>query len=278
MSEHFFSVVICSIEPLKFAQASACYEHLLAGVPHEIVGIHDATSLAAGYNRGLQLTQGDIVIFSHDDILILDDDFAGKIARRLETFDLLGFAGARKLVNAIWWCAGLPWICGAIAHAHPRSLSLSIWNTEPWPVVDDIRAIDGLCIMARREVAEEIGFDESRFDGFHLYDLDFSFSAWRAGKKIGVCCDIPLIHTSLGQYDEQHAEYGRRFLEKHRDALSDPPAPVGKIKGAHGLFADHRALIAEWRQEVFQRAALKARRVSERAGERANATLKRARR
>jgi len=260
MSEHFFSVVICSIEPMKFAQTSACYEHLLAGVPHEIVGIHDATSLAEGYNRGLRLTQGDIVIFSHDDILILDDGFAGKIARRLETFDILGFAGTRKLVNAIWWCAGMPWICGAVAHACPQSLTLGMWNAEPWPVVDGIQAIDGLCVMTRREVAEEIGFDEITFDGFHLYDLDFSFSAWRMGKKIGVCCDIPVIHASMGRYDEQHKEYSRRFLEKHRDALHHPPAPDGKIEGWSTPFADHRALIAEWRQEVFQRTALKAQR------------------
>ena len=262
MSEYFFSVVICSIDPMKFAQISACYERLFAGMPHEIVGIHDAASLAEGYNRGLRLTQGDIVIFSHDDILILDGDFADKIARRLETFDILGFAGTRKLVNAVWWGAEMPWICGAVAHSSPpsRGLSLNVWNTDPWPVADGIQAIDGLCIMTRREVAEEIGFAETTFDGFHLYDLDFRFSAWRAGKKIGVCCDIPVIHASTGKFDEQHKKYSHRFLKKYRDALPSAPVPVREIQGQCTLLADHRALIAEWRQEVFQRAALKTQR------------------
>ena len=41
-----FSVIICSIDALKFAQVSACYEQLLDGFPHEIIGIHDARSLA----------------------------------------------------------------------------------------------------------------------------------------------------------------------------------------------------------------------------------------
>ncbi|MDR0701358.1 MAG: glycosyltransferase family protein, partial [Azoarcus sp.] len=220
-----FSVIICSIDPLKFAEASEMYESLLAAVPHEIIAIHDARSLAEGYNRGLRRARGGIVVFSHDDILILDPDFARKISARLQDFDILGFAGARRVESGYWWHAGVPWASGVVASTEGPSLYLSAWNTDPWPVVDGIQIIDGLCIMARQETAREIGFDETVFDGFHLYDLDFSFSAWRAGKKLGVCCDIPLIHASSGDFGEDHREYSRRFLAKHRDALPFSPSP-----------------------------------------------------
>ncbi|MDR2014258.1 MAG: glycosyltransferase family protein [Azoarcus sp.] len=255
MSMPFFSIVICSIDPWKFAQANTLFERLLNGVPHEIIGIHDARSLAEGYNRGLRRSQGDIVVFSHDDILILDSDFGQKISCRLRDFDILGFAGTRRVVAEIWWQSGFPWASGVVAHTHiqERKISLSVWNAEPWPVVDGIQCIDGLCIMTRREVAEEIGFDEATFDGFHLYDHDFSFSAYRAGKKIGVCCDIPVIHASMGSYDKEHTRYGHLFIEKHKDALPIDAPKVSEPTGKAMLVSDYRTLHAVWREEVFRR-------------------------
>jgi len=247
------SVVICSIDALKFAHASACYAQLLADFPHEVIGIHDARSLAESYNRAMRRTRGDIVIFSHDDILILDPDFGRKISHRLQDFDILGFAGTRRVIAENWWHAGLPWLSGAVAHIDTGILALSAWNPEPWPVADDIQGIDGLCIMARREVVEEIGFDEATFDGFHLYDLDFSFSAWRAGKKIGVCCDIPVIHASLGNYGKKHAHYGRLFIEKHRDVLPVNAPKTDRISGIAMTFPNHHALCAAWREDVIRR-------------------------
>jgi hypothetical protein len=253
----FFSVVICSIDALKFTQASARYEQLLADFPHEIIGIHDARSLAGGYNRALRRARGEFMIFSHDDILILDQDFAQKINCRLRDFDILGFTGTRCVVSENWWQAGLSCSFGVVAHTYEDGkLGLSIWNIDPWPVVGDIQGIDGLCIMARREVAEEIGFDEATFDGFHLYDLDFSFSAYRAGKKLGVCCDIPVIHGSVGSYGNEHTRYGRLFIEKHKDALPIDVPIVGKSEGEAMLASDYRDVCAMWQEDIFRRSLI----------------------
>jgi hypothetical protein len=248
-----FSVIICSIDALKFAQASECYRALLAAWPHEIIAIRDAHSLAEGYNRGLGRSSGEIVIFSHDDILILDPAFGQKIRARLRDFDLLGFVGAKRLIDGRWFGAGSGWIHGVMAHAGRDGLNLSVYDVSAWPVVAGIRAIDGLCMMARRETALEIGFDETTFDGFHLYDLDFSYSAWRAGKKLGVCCDIPVIHASNGSYGRgDHERYAARFVAKHAAALEqgDPSlTPVGR-----GVpFSDRRALLAVWQPDILQR-------------------------
>ncbi|MCL2020820.1 MAG: glycosyltransferase family protein [Betaproteobacteria bacterium] len=256
MNTSFFSVIVCSIKPWNFAQVSANFERLLAEVPHEIIGIYDARSLAEGYNRSLKRARGNIVVFPHDDILILDPDFAQKISQRLQDFDILGFVGTRRVIAENWWHAGFPWSSGAVAHIYNNKLHLNAWNTDPWPVVDNIQGIDGLCIMARREAVEEIGFDETTFDGFHLYDLDFSFSAWQAGKKLGVCCDIPLIHTSVGNYDERHAHYGRLFIEKHKDILPANALKFDKIEGTAVILSDHHALCAAWREDIFRRAMI----------------------
>lgn len=255
MNAPSFSVIVCSINPWNFAQVGTHFERLLADVPHEVIGIHDARSLAEGYNRALRRARGDIVIFSHDDILILDPDFGLKISRRLRDFDILGFAGTHHVIAEKWFSAGLPWLSGAVAHISNKTglLTMNHWNPEPWPVVDGIQGIDGLCIMTRREVAEEIGFDETTFDGFHLYDLDFSFSAWRMGKKLGVCCDIPVIHASVGAYDKKHAHYGRLFIEKHKDALSPAPKTFDITGITPWPLTDHRALCAIWQENIIRR-------------------------
>lgn len=253
------SVIICSIDAGKFAQASQGYRQLLAEFPHEIIGIHDARSLAEGYNRGMQRATGDIFIFSHDDILILDRQFARKIVARLEEYDLLGFAGADRIIDGAWAMVDLPYLHGAVAHAPPgrQLLTLTLFGAQQWPVAANIKAIDGLCMITRRDVALNVGFDADTFDGFHLYDIDFSFSAHRAGYRVGVCCDIPLIHYSEGSFDAGQERFSRRFVEKHADHLDSAAyARDSTRKLIAASFSDPEALKRTWCEETFRRSTI----------------------
>jgi GT2 family glycosyltransferase len=249
-----FSVIICSIDALKFAQVSMNYERLLAGYPHEIIGIHDAASLTEGYNRGMERATGDILVFSHDDVLILDAGFAVKIAARLQHYDLLGFCGTDLLLAPGWICAGAPHIFGALAHVHESALTLDVFGIADWPVAGNIQAMDGLCLMATREAALSVGFDADCFDGFHHYDLDFSFSAYLAGRRLGVCCDIPVIHASCGDFDSpQFAHYAQRFRQKYARHLPNAPLRTAD-KGKGALFQDHQAILGAWTEDILRRA------------------------
>ena len=73
-SNSAISVVICSIDARKFERVSENYRMLFAGRDIEIIGIHDARSLAEGYTRGIAQSRGARVILSHDDIEILTAD------------------------------------------------------------------------------------------------------------------------------------------------------------------------------------------------------------
>jgi hypothetical protein len=256
------SVIICSIDAMKFAKTCECYEYLLADVPHEIIGIHDASSLAEGYNRGMAQSSGDILIFSHDDILIIDRNFADKISERLKAYDILGFVGTNRLITAAWFGAGNPWVHGVVAHADKNSLRLNVYGASDWPVVGNIQAIDGLCIISTRETAQTIGFDATTFDGFHLYDLDFSFSAYLAGKKLGVCCDIPLIRESTGNFTHSHLKYAERFIFKYANQLGNTPSDAIKDNpgGRSALLQNHHALLCAWQEHALKRATLAIRR------------------
>lgn len=214
------SVVICSITPARFEKVCANYRSLLKDVPHEILGIHDARSLCEGYNRGIRRATGDVLVFSHDDIEIASPDFAARLLRRLENHDLIGIAGTSRLVSGNWINGGWPHLHGQVGSevSKPGSLIVTVYQVAG-PTAAGVEALDGVFLAARREVVERVGFDEATFDGWHLYDLDFSLSAHAAGFRTAVCNDICLIHDSIGTYSEDWQRYARRFEEKHRERL-----------------------------------------------------------
>lgn len=255
-----FSVIICSIEAIKFARVSECYTHLLSSYPHEIIGIHDARSLAEAYNRGIARASGDILIFSHDDILILDPAFAEKIAQRMEEYDLLGFVGTDKLITATWFGAGQPHLHGVVAHGKPGApqLSLNVYGVHHWPVAGNIQAMDGFCMVTTRATAQAVGFDAQTFDGFHLYDLDFSYSAFLAGHRLGICCDIPIIHESTGNFGHQHLHFAERFVWKHIAQIGQtaPESIIGEAPGRGARFPEHKALLRAWQADLLSRVTI----------------------
>lgn len=259
------SIVVCSIDAGKFERVSANYRSLFAGRAIEIVGIHDARSLAEGYNRGIAQSRGATVILSHDDIEILSPDFATRLEGHLRSFDLVGIAGTTRLVEGKWAAAGDPYVFTLITSPDPESGGFATMMLGGGPLVaSGIHAIDGVFMAMRREVAAATPFDAATFDGFHLYDLDFSFRAHRAGFRLAVCRDIVLIHASTGSYDAAWEQHKLRFEAKHRDLLATVDQP--KV-GARAAFT------ATTREEIRRRCDIaRLADVAERIG-RANAHL-----
>jgi GT2 family glycosyltransferase len=218
------SVVVCSREMRRFERVSKSYRRAFTSERLEIIGIHDATGLAEGYNRGLARSTGDIVIFSHDDIEILPDNFEIRLQTHLRKFDLLGIAGATKLQTGQWIMAGPPHVYGQVATPNrtQRAYEVTIWNNA-FRSFSGIKALDGVFLCARRHVAESVRFDQETFRGFHLYDIDFSFRAYQAGFSLAVCSDLQLLHESFGNFDERFESDQEKFVQKHAAALDQGP-------------------------------------------------------
>jgi hypothetical protein len=220
------SIIVCSINPVRFARVSAQYHALLADIPHEIVGIHDASSLCEGYNRGVRQARGEFVIFSHDDIEIVTPDFAAKLLTYLQQYDLIGIAGTTRLVGPAWVFAGWPHIHGQVGFMNSVTGQLIVQGYDVrGRCTPNAQAMDGVFLAARREVVERVGFDQSNFDGWHLYDVDFTFSAYLAGFRTAICHDICLIHESRGDWGVEWQRYAQMFMVKHGDKLPSGVIP-----------------------------------------------------
>lgn len=221
------SVIICSINEKKFAAVAKNYGELLAGVRHEIIHIADAKSLCEGYNRGIDQASGEVLIFSHDDIKILNPDFWPRLQRHLGVCDLVGVAGTTLLAGPIWGHAGVPFVHGTVIHR----MADEKFMINPFDVgvnnllVQKAQAFDGLFFAVNRRVLSQVRFDADMFDGFHFYDLDFTYRAYLAGFNLGVCRDIAIIHESQGGYDSVWEHYACLFLGKHRGSLRPRRSP-----------------------------------------------------
>ncbi len=209
------SVLVCSIDPARFRKVSTSYEARFAGLPVEIIGVHDARSLAEGYNRAAVRSTGDILVFSHDDVDLVSADFAPRLLAHLDRYDGIGVAGASQVIGPRWGDGGQRAIHGHILHAPPpgRNGALLMVSGFQSPVCQDIRVLDGAFIAVRRHVWEATRFDADRYDGFHCYDLDFTWRASGAGARLAVPADLLLFHASQGRYGETWRHYARRFIE-----------------------------------------------------------------
>jgi len=212
------TIAICSIDAAKYAQCTAVYRELLRATDHEIIGIHDARSLAEGYNRAVRRAKGDVVVFSHDDVEVVSPDLAGALSRALASLDVVGVAGTSRVVDGYWPRAGQPHIHGWVTIPAPDGYSVNIYGVDA-PIESGHEALDGLFFAARRDVLTRIPFDEESFDAFHGCDIDFTFRAHVAGFRVGTSAEIALIHASGGTFDANWARYNSKFVDKHRGRL-----------------------------------------------------------
>jgi hypothetical protein len=213
------SVIVCSTDPAKFSTVKGMYAAALGNEPWELIGIHDAPSLAEGFSRGISQSRGEWVVLSHDDIEIMNPQFPQRLAGHLATYDIIGVAGTSRLVNGLWVSGGPPYTFGQVAIPWEGKILVNIYGM-PRRVMGGIQAMDGLFLAARRDVFSKISFDPVTFDGFHLYDLDFTFNAYCSGLKLAVVGDINILHLSRGQFADSWKHYAERFHKKWAGQLA----------------------------------------------------------
>ncbi len=217
------SIIVCSCDNDKF---NAFIKNIASvfGQEVQVIRISDAHSIAEGYNRGIRQADGDIVVFCHDDIVLLNNNLAEILLEDLEQCDIVGVAGTSRLIEGLWISAGHPFVHGQVAHDGQRAdtkYQLCVYGLgRDDAIVRGIQALDGLFVAAKRRVLKKIRFDENNFDGFHLYDLDFTYSAFLEKFQIIIDHRIHILHHSPGIFDNDWQRYRQRFNQKFAHVLS----------------------------------------------------------
>lgn len=148
--------------------------------------------------------------------------------------------------------AGHPHLRGFVALPEPKkpgAVQATVFALE-CGVLGGMQTLDGFFLAARREAAHAVGFDAATFDGFHFYDLDFTYRAHLAGMRLAVTTEVCALHRSLGSFDLDWRRYARRFAEKF-PALAAPrganhhfAAPLASRENAVRFHAELHGLAA----------------------------------
>lgn len=225
------SVIVCSVDDRRFAECRATWQERLPDVRYELIRISDARSLAEGYNRGLARSRAELLVFCHDDIELLQPDACARIVARLESADVVGVAGTSRLIDGGWHHAGDPDVFGQIVQPARggAGLTLELFGGSTRPAGKPIQALDGVLLAMHRGVAEALRFDAGTFDGFHLYDIDFTYRAYLAGLRLAVCHDLLLYHKSLGDWGAAWQHYCAAFQNKYAARLSKLPPGAREV-------------------------------------------------
>lgn len=245
------SILTCSIHPERLAAMQRNFRAALVEREHEFIVITDAKSLSEGYSRGLNRCRYPIVVFCHDDVELLSPRPFEALDKALASHDLVGLAGASRVSGpAVMW-AGHPHLHGWVAYPAGGEAYIATAFSLEGGVVGGIQALDGMLFAARREPALKVGFDTATFDGFHFYDLDFTFRAHSAGLRVAVTTDITLVHASRGGFGEEWRKYAERFAKKYPQLA----APKGDHH-AYGARLTSRARMTRFYNELRGLAAI----------------------
>jgi GT2 family glycosyltransferase len=228
-----YSFIVNSVDQVKLSKLKANLEHVMRNTSWELIHIPDATGMCEGYNRGLTLAKGDYLIFCHDDIEFVVDDASESLKYAFKFSDVFGVLGTRRVIGANFMRAGIPHLLGVwIQQDNLGMYELCVLGVEG-VLMHGVQSLDGLFIACHRQVATNLKWDEKTFSGWHGYDSDFSYRAFRAGFTVAVCASIPLVHTTSGTFaDEGFMSAEALFFKKHPETIQNdyPCGHLGSLR------------------------------------------------
>lgn len=176
-------------------------------------------SLPILYNKGLDESTNDIVVFMHDDIIIETDSVTRKIIKLFENnpqHGIIGLAGTDDLVSGMWWQKREK-MYGQVKHQHEGKTWKNTYSNGFGDNLKDVVCVDGLFFAVHKKRIKE-RFDED-FKGFHFYDIPFCVQNFINGVKVGVTTKIMVIHKSIGQVNKKWEINKLLFESKYGNLL-----------------------------------------------------------
>lgn len=184
--------------------------------------------LTSVYNRLIDSSTQDYIIFVHDDVYIESSSFLEHVINGFKYYDICGLAGGSYLKidseRMLWHLMTKreSW-SGVVNHYKTPPTYNEAANSPKYPTVfgeigKPVVLLDGLflAINLGRIKSKKVRFDEN-IKGFHHYDLKFCVDSYINGLKLGTI-PVSVTHASPGlqnlSQDFLTSEaYFRQYLE-----------------------------------------------------------------
>ena len=241
------SVIICSINKTLARQVETNIDETI-GVPWELILIDNTQSnkgITSVYNEGASRARYDILCFVHEDVLFRTGNW-GRIIQQYFDSDaklgLVGVAGANYKAKA-WsgWWTGIPSIdyCNIYSGKTFETADRVYLNPDPTIKFHPAVVVDGVFLCARKQAWEKNKFNETLIDGFHFYDIDFSFNIAR-DHKVAVTLEIDILHFKIGgDYGDDWMQFAIPWHRKFRNELPKSTNGSGIQRNAERTIYKH---------------------------------------
>jgi GT2 family glycosyltransferase len=177
-------------------------------------------SLAEVYNKGIEMSEHNIVCCIHNDIK-LEKGWGKKLLQEFHNntdYGIIGKAGSCYFPESgVYWERMNQTMVGQVYH-HPEGQKK--WLNQysaTLPILIPVVTIDGLFISFDKTKIKH-KFDET-IGKFHFYDHGFCVPNYLDEVKIGVTSSFEITHQSVGQPNEEFFQSKDKFLEKYLDKL-----------------------------------------------------------
>ena len=240
------SIIICSINPAYLAQVKENISSTI-GIEYELLVWDNRVEnkgICEVYNYMARQARFEYTCFIHEDILFETKDWGRKIVSIFSsqpTTGVIGVAGSKyKSAFLSGWYSDIRELdCANIIHRYPATDEHICLKPDPAHDTEEVVCVDGVFICCRRNLWQQLLFDEKNFTGFHFYDVDFSIRASKLCKLI-VSFEILLVHiTRGGDFGDSWVKVALDFHTRQKGML---PVSVNKILPAQ---ADKR-IISTW--------------------------------
>ena len=202
------SIIVCSINK----DALSDLERNIAAtigkeVAYEVIGIDNTKlkkPLAYVYNYGASQAKYDNLLFVHEDVCFLSNDWANVVIGKLNDPDcgVIGFAGGKIMCNTpSSWISIRKYNVSSYRQQYSDG-TVKICSHNVKQAFEEVAVLDGFALFVRKTVWQEFPFDEKVLSGFHCYDIDFTLQIGKKYKNY-VCRDVDIQHFSTGNYDER---------------------------------------------------------------------------
>lgn len=188
--------------------------------------INNGEALTKSYNRGLAQAKNDIVVFMHDDVEFDTTGWGNKLIKHFNNnpeYGILGLAGTTDMPLSGQWWEDRSKMIGIVNHKHEGKKWESRYSKSWGNELNEVLIVDGLFFAVHKNRIKNT-FDEN-IEGFHFYEIDFVFSNYLKGVKIGVMYNIRVTHKSIGMTNEQWDTNRKQFISKFNDELPEKLVP-----------------------------------------------------
>lgn len=218
------SIIICSRDIQFYDKLHNSIEETIGAIEYEIIRIDNSVenlSITKVYNKGLQKSKFEYLLFVHEDILFHTINWGQILVGMFDSnlkIGLLGVAGAKyksKFSSAFWHTKKELLNFNLIQHyPHKQASHLKLGFSNDH--IEKVVTIDGVFIALKKSTG--IRFNEEILD-FHCYDLGISIDVLTKGYEIVVTDQILIEHFSSGNTNLDFVKAVINFHKLYKNKL-----------------------------------------------------------